>query len=80
MSRGHFVDADATKEGRPATRVNWLIRQLKNAPESLRVEASAMHARGPGNAELLKVVRDNPDGRRLPVRRSGVPSTVDCGP
>ena len=54
------VDVDAPKEGRPATRVNWLVRQLRNAPEVLRIEAFAMHARGPGNAELLKVVRENP--------------------
>ena len=54
------VDVDAPKEGRPTTRVNWLVRQLRNAPETLSVEAFALHARGPGNAELLKVVRDNP--------------------
>jgi hypothetical protein len=54
------VDVDAPKEGRPATRVNWLARQLRNAPDNLRIEAFAMHARGPGSAELLKVVRENP--------------------
>jgi hypothetical protein len=54
------VDVDAPKEGRPTTRVNWLARQLRNAPETLRIEAFAMHSRGPGSAELLRVVRDNP--------------------
>lgn len=54
------VDVDAPKEGRPATRVNWLVRQLKNAPETLRIEGFTMHARGPGNADLLRVVRENP--------------------
>ncbi|GAA2537918.1 hypothetical protein GCM10010435_01370 [Winogradskya consettensis] len=54
------ADIDAPKEGRPATRVNWLIRQLKNSPESLRLEAFAMHSRGAGNAELLRVVRESP--------------------
>ena len=54
------VDIDAPKEGRPATRVNWLVRQLRNAPETLRVEAFAMHSRGPGSADLLRVVRENP--------------------
>jgi hypothetical protein len=54
------VDVDAPKEGRPATRVNWLARQLRNAPDTLSIEAFAMHSRGPGNAELLKVVRENP--------------------
>ena len=51
------IDLDAPKEGRPTTRVNWLIRQLKNAPEGLRVEAYAAHARGGSAASLLKDVR-----------------------
>jgi hypothetical protein len=54
------VDIDAPREGRPATRVNWLVRQLKDAPETLRVEAYAAHARGNSAAELLRVVRENP--------------------
>jgi hypothetical protein len=54
------VDIDAPREGRATTRVNWLIRQLRNAPESARIEAFAMHARGPGAAELLRTVRENP--------------------
>jgi hypothetical protein len=54
------VDVDAPREGRLTTRVNWLARQLRSAPETLRIEAFAMHSRGPGSAELLKVVRDNP--------------------
>ena len=53
------VDIDAPKEGRPATRVNWLIRQLKVAPEGLRVEAFAMHGRGTSSASLLKDVRED---------------------
>lgn len=54
------VDVDAPREGRPTTRVNWLVRQLKEAPDSLRIEAFAMHARGAGNAELLGTVRADP--------------------
>lgn len=54
------VDVDAPREGRQTTRVNWLVRQLKDAPETLRVEAFALHSRGPGNAELLGVVRGEP--------------------
>lgn len=54
------VDLDAPKEGRPTTRVNWLVRQLKNAPETLRVEAYASHGRGASTAELLKAVREDP--------------------
>ena len=47
-------------EGRPTTRVNWLIRQLKAAPEALRVEAFTANQRGDGTAELLSTVRENP--------------------
>jgi len=54
------VDLDAPREGRPTTRVNWLVRQLRNAPENVRIEAFAAHARGPGQAELLRAVREDP--------------------
>lgn len=54
------VDVDAPREGRPTTRVNWLVRQLRNAPETVRVEAYANHARGASTAELLRTVRENP--------------------
>lgn len=54
------VDVDAPREGRPATRVNWLVRQLKAAPDPVRVETFAAHARGSSAAELLGAVRENP--------------------
>lgn len=54
------VDLDAPREGRPTTRVNWLVRQLKNAPDSTRVECFNAHARGSSAAELLGTVRENP--------------------
>ncbi|GIM89314.1 stress response protein [Paractinoplanes toevensis] len=54
------VDVDAPREGRPTTRVNWLVRQLKDAPESVRLESFAAYSRGPGNAELLRTVRESP--------------------
>lgn len=49
----------APTEGRPTTRVNWLLRQLKDAPDTLRVEAFAARQRG-GTAELLGAARENP--------------------
>ena len=55
------VDVEAPHEGRSTTRVNWLVRQLKNAPESVRIEAHAFHARGAGASELLRAVRENPN-------------------
>lgn len=54
------VDIDAPREGRPTTRVNWLIRQLKNAPGATRVECFNSRARGSSAAELLGAVRENP--------------------
>jgi len=54
------VDLDAPREGRPTTRVKWLVRQLKAAPDSVRVESFALHARGPGQSELLAAVREDP--------------------
>lgn len=49
----------APAEGRPTTRVNWLLRQLKDAPDALRIEAFAARQRG-GIAELLKTAREDP--------------------
>jgi hypothetical protein len=54
------VDVDAPREGRQTTRVNWVVRQLKNAPDSTRVESFVAHGRGSSAAELLTTVRDNP--------------------
>ena len=54
------VDMEAPREGRPTTSVNWVARQLKNAPANVRVEAFVAHARGSAAAELLSTVRENP--------------------
>ena len=54
------LDIEAPKEGRPTTRVNWLIRQLMAAPDNLRVEAFAANGRGASAAELLGTIRENP--------------------
>ncbi len=54
------VDIAAPRQGRPTTRVNWLLRQLKTAPEGVRVEAFLANARGDGAAELLSTVREDP--------------------
>ena len=54
------VDIDASRKGRAVTRVNWLLRQLKTAPDGVRIEAHVAHARGAGASELLRDLRDNP--------------------
>jgi hypothetical protein len=54
------VDVEAPREGRTMTRVNWLVRQLKAAPNSVRVETFNSHGRGSSAADLLGTVRENP--------------------
>jgi hypothetical protein len=54
------IDIAAPRDGRATTRVNWLLRQLRHAPDSTRLEAFVMHGRGAGTAELLRAVRDQP--------------------
>jgi hypothetical protein len=54
------VDVEAPREGRPTTRVNWLVRQLKAAPDSVRIETFNSHGRGSSAADLLGTVRENP--------------------
>jgi hypothetical protein len=42
------VTVPVPREGRSATRVNWLVRQLKTAPGHLRIEASTAWQRAAG--------------------------------
>jgi hypothetical protein len=52
-------DLTAPSEGRSTTRINWMLRQLRDAPDSLRIEAFVARQRS-GNAELLRTARENP--------------------
>lgn len=65
------IDVDAPREGRSLTRVNWLLRQLKAAPDNLRIDSFAQYARGASTSELLRDARANPallvgDAKREP--------------
>lgn len=53
------VAIDAPGEGRPATRVKWLLKQLKDAPAGLVVEASFVNTKA-STAWRLDELRDNP--------------------
>jgi hypothetical protein len=53
------LDVDAPREGRPATRVSWLVRQLRTAPDGLRIDAFFLNART-STSELLRTVREDP--------------------
>lgn len=77
------VDIDAPREGRATTRVNWLVRQLKDAPASVRIESFVAHGRGSAMAELLGTVRDNPtsliDDSGREIRAFRVATTAPLG-
>lgn len=60
LRTGKATDLDAPREGRPTTRVNWLVRQLKNAPDPTRLECFNSHSRGSSAAELLSAIPENP--------------------
>ena len=53
------IDVEAPTTGRSVTRVNWLLRQLKEASDGIRIESFAARARE-GAAELLGAVREDP--------------------
>lgn len=54
------IAVSAPREGRPTTRVNWLLRQLKDAPAHLCIEATAAWQHGRGPARTLAEARDDP--------------------
>ncbi len=53
------VTVDAPGEGQALTRVKWILRQLKEAPQGLVVEASFVNAKGT-TACLLSDAQDGP--------------------
>jgi hypothetical protein len=53
------IDIDAPKEGRATTRVGWLLRQLRDAPDGIRIDAYTTGSRT-STSELLRTVRENP--------------------
>ncbi len=55
------VGIEAPRQGRPLTRVNWILRQLKDATGNLRIEAYYPGSRDAGSAELLSVARQKPN-------------------
>lgn len=53
------VVIDAPTEGRALTRINWLRRQLSDAPDGLRVDVYSRMARNT-TSELLKTIQADP--------------------
>ena len=58
------VVVDAPNDGRPATRVNWLLRQLKEAPDGLVVEVSFANTKAT-TAGLLSAAKEDPQSLLL---------------
>jgi hypothetical protein len=54
------VGLDLPREGRAATRVNWLLRQLSDAPGGLRVTSAFANTRETSSV-LLSEAREQPD-------------------
>jgi len=59
------VKLNAPKEGRPLTRINWVLRQLGKAPEDLRVEVQFARTKET-TALLLANAREAPDALLSP--------------
>jgi hypothetical protein len=54
------VSLDAPQEGKPKTRISWLLRQLADAPDDLRIEVHYPNVRD-AERGLLRDVRVKPD-------------------
>jgi len=58
------IDAPRDRK-RPTARINWLLRQLRDAPDSLRIDVRFAHLRE-GSSALLADCRDDPGNLLLP--------------
>lgn len=54
------VEVAAPREGRPKTRISWIVRQLKDAPDNLRIEVRYPNAKETVSS-TLKEAREKPD-------------------
>jgi hypothetical protein len=50
----------APTEGRTSTRINWLLRQLKDAPDDLLIIATSARAKDSGPCHSLAALREDP--------------------
>lgn len=53
------VTVDAPQEGRPQTRINWMLRQLREAADERRIDVSFANIREITSV-MLKDARENP--------------------
>jgi hypothetical protein len=50
------VEVTAPREGRPKTRINWLLRQLAHAPSDLRIDVSFANVRETSSSLLAEAI------------------------
>jgi hypothetical protein len=55
------ITVSAPGQGRNTTRVNWLARQLSQAPDALLIEALTAYARAPGPCHQITDIRKTPE-------------------
>ena len=58
---GCSIVLDAPREGRPLTKVNWLLRQIPTARDSVRIDALLAGGRGQSTSQLLGALRKTPE-------------------
>jgi hypothetical protein len=54
------MTVDAPDTGRPTTRLNWLLRQLRDSKGHISIEATAIRQRGQGTVRTLAQLRETP--------------------
>lgn len=59
MTGAASIEVTAPELTRPASRLNWLLRQLRNAPPELRVDVAFLRTRST-SSDLLDRVMENP--------------------
>jgi hypothetical protein len=69
------VAIDAPKEGRPLSRINWLLRQLREAQHDLRVEVRFQMTRET-TSMLLGEAREQPEALLSPTDPKRIPRTL----
>jgi hypothetical protein len=69
------VAVDAPGEGRPLSRINWLLRQVSDAPGNLRIEV-AFHGTRETTSLLLSEARENPQALLSPTDVKRAPRTL----
>lgn len=55
------INVAAPTQGRSKTRINWLVRQLANAPDKVSIQAWPLWARIPGPSHALSDIRERPE-------------------